>query len=59
MKKMMVIHFDKMSVRVPITGGETIEDVEDRLIEAVDSIGDNVAMSYKIELEEYDESEGR
>ena len=56
---MMVIHFDKMSVRVPITGGETIEDVEDRLIEAVDSIGDNVVMSFKIVIEDYDESEGR
>ena len=48
----MVIHFDKMSVRVPIKGDETIEDVEDRLIEAVDSIGEGVAMSYQMVIED-------
>lgn len=56
---MMVVHFDKMSVRVPMKDGDTIEDVEDRLIEAVDSIGDNVVMSFKTVVEDYDESEGR
>ena len=29
---MMVVHFDKMSVRVPMKDGDTIEDIEDRLI---------------------------
>ena len=56
---MKVIHFDKMSVRVPMKDGDSIEDIEDRLIDAVDSIGDNVVMSFKAVIEDYDESEGR
>lgn len=55
----MVIHFDKMSVRVPMKDGDTIADIEDKLIEAVDSIGDGVVMSFKTVVEDYDESEGR
>ena len=55
----MVIHFDKMSVRVPMKDGDTIADIEDKLIEAVDSIGDGVCMSYKIVVEEYAEGERR
>ena len=55
----MVVHFDKMSVRVPMKDGDTIENVENRLIEAVDSIGDGVVMSFKTVIEDYDESERR
>ena len=55
MKKMMVVHFDKMSVSVPIANNESVEEIEDRLIQAVDSIGPGVCMSYKIALEEYDD----
>ena len=51
---MKVIHFDKMSVRVPLSDDESIEDVEAKLIDAVDSIGDGVVMHYKIVVEEYD-----
>lgn len=52
---MKVIHFCKMSVSVPIKESETAEEVEDRMIEAVDSIGDGVVISYKIEIQEYDD----
>lgn len=56
---MMVIHFDKMSVRVPMKDGDTIEDIEDKLIEAVDSIGDGVVMSFVTVIEDCNESEER
>lgn len=49
---MKVIHFDKMSIRIPMKDDETIAEIEDRMIEAVDSIGDNVVMSYKIVVED-------
>ena len=55
MEKMVVVHFDKMSVRVPIVNNESVEEIEDRLIQAVDSIGPGVCMSFKIVLEEYDD----
>lgn len=53
--KMRVIRFYKMSVSVPIKENETAEEVEDRMIEAVDSIGDGVVISYNTEIEEYDD----
>lgn len=53
---MRVIHFYKMSVSVPIKENETAEEVEDRMIEAVDSIGDGVVISYNTEIEEYDDN---
>lgn len=52
---MKVISFDSVHVSVPMKAVETQEEVEDRFIEAVDSIGEGVVMSYKISVEEYDD----
>lgn len=48
----MVIHFSEMSVHVPTKDGETAEDIENRLIDAVYSIGDHVTMSYQLNVED-------
>ena len=52
---MTVIHFRDMSVRIPIKDDETIEEIEDNLIEAIDAIAEGVVMSYKISIENYDD----
>ena len=52
---MKVISFNSVHVSVPMKDGETQEEVEDMFIEAVDSIGEGVVMSYKISVEEYDD----
>ena len=49
---MKIVHFNKMSVRVPLKNDENVDDIENRLIEAVDSIGDGVAMHFSIEIED-------
>lgn len=54
-KKVLVATFEDMSVSIPMKDNETIEEVENRMIEAVDSIGDHVAMSYKLVVKEYDD----
>jgi len=53
---MKIVHFNKMSVRVPLKNDENVKDVENRLIEAVDSIGDGVAMYFSIEIEDEESS---
>ena len=52
---MKVISFNSVHVSVLVKDGETQEEVEDRFIEAMDSIGEGVVMSYKISVEEYDD----
>lgn len=49
---MKIIHFKDVSVRLPINENVDVEQIEDKFIDAVDSIGDDVVMSYKIEIEE-------
>lgn len=54
---MTVVHFYNMSVRVPMKDGDSIEDLEDKLFEAIDSIADGVVMSCRLEVEEDDDPE--
>lgn len=49
---MKIIHFKEVSISLPIKGNVDIEQIEDKFIDAVDSIGDGVVMSYKVEIEE-------
>ncbi len=49
---MKIIHFKDVSISLPIKGGVDVEQIEDKLIDAVFSIGDGVCMSYKVEVEE-------
>lgn len=51
---MLVAHFDKMSIMVPMKDNETIEEVEDRIIEAINSAGEGITMSYNLIIEEYE-----
>ena len=46
-----IIRFFDMTVPSPMKDGETAEEIEDRLIEAVESAGSRFT-SYKIESEE-------
>ena len=55
MDKMKVITFSSVRVSFPMNDGETKEEAEDRFIEAVDSIGEGVVMSFKSSIEEYDD----
>ncbi len=52
---MKVINFEQMFVSVPMAENENIEDVENKLIEAIESNGDGVVLSYKISVEEYED----
>ena len=55
---MKIIHFKDVSIRLPIKGNLDVEQAEDKFIEAVDSIGDGVVMSYKVEVEEDGDMDG-
>lgn len=48
---MKIIHFKDVSIRLPMKN-DNIDEIVDKLIEAVDSIGDGVVMSFKVEVEE-------
>lgn len=48
---MKIIHFKDVSIRLPMKN-DNRDEIEDKLIEAIDSIGDGVVMSYKVEVEE-------
>lgn len=52
---MKVIVFDKMTIALPMKDNETIEEVEDRIVEAVDSVGEGAVFSYVLKVEEYDD----
>lgn len=49
---MKIIHFKEVSISLPIKGDVDVEQIEDKFIDAVDSIGDGVVMCYKVEVEE-------
>ena len=49
---MKLIHFKNVSITLPIKGNVDVEQIEDKFIDAVDSIGDGVVMCYKVEVEE-------
>lgn len=48
---MKVLRFKEMTVVIPMKDGETVEDIENRLIEAVESAGSRFT-AYRIEAEE-------
>lgn len=54
---MKIIHFKEVSISLPIKGNVDVEQIEDKLIDAVDSIGDGVVMCYKVEVEEEDDED--
>lgn len=55
---MKIIHFKEMSISLPM-GNADAEQIEDKLIDAVDSIGDGVVMCYRVEVEEDGDEECR
>lgn len=54
---MKIIRFVKMQIAVPMKDGETVEEIENRLIEGVDSIGEGVVMSWWTVVEDDDGKE--
>lgn len=50
-----IIRFFDMTVVIPMKDGETAEDIEDRLIEAVEQAGSGFT-SYKMETEEEEDT---
>lgn len=54
---MKIIHFKEVSISLPIKGDVDVEQIEDKFIDAVDSIGDGVVMCYRVEVEEDDEED--
>lgn len=55
---MKLIHFKNVSITIPIKGNVDVEQIEDKFIDAVDSIGDGVVMCYKVEVEEEGDGDG-
>ena len=51
-----IIRFFDMTVTIMMKDGETVEDIEDRLIEAVEQAGSRFT-SYKMETEEEKEED--
>ena len=51
---MKIARFSDMTVTIPIEDGETEEEVEDKLIEALDAIGVGF-MAYHLSVEEEEE----
>ena len=49
-----IIRFSNMSVVIPMKDHETQEEIEDRLIEAMENIGSRCT-SYRIKIEEEDD----
>ena len=54
---MKIIHFKDVSIRLPMKN-DNIDEIVDKLIDAVDSIGDGVVMSFYVEVEEDGDGDG-
>jgi hypothetical protein len=52
---MKVLLFKDMSFSMPINDGETPEEIEDRVIDILDSLRDDMVIGYKAEIEEWDD----
>ena len=52
---MKVLRFKDMSFSMPINDGETPEEIEDRVIDIIDSLRDDMVIGYKTEIEELDD----
>lgn len=52
---MKVLRFKDMSFSMPINDGETPEEIEDRVIDILDSLRDDMVIGYKTEIEEWDD----
>ncbi len=50
-----ILRFTKMTIVIPVKDGETNEEIEDRLIEAVESAGARFSTYILEEVEEDDE----
>ena len=55
---MKIIHFKNVAISLPIKGNVDVEQIEDKFIDAVDSIGDGVVVCYKVEVEENGDVDG-
>ena len=51
---MKILRFN-ISFSMPIQDGETPEEIENKVIEVIDTLGNNMVLSYKTEIEELDD----
>lgn len=55
---MKVVRFDKMSIWIPMKDGDTIESIEKKMLDAIDSVcevSDGAVGTYTISVEEFDD----
>ena len=52
---MKVAEFEKMHLVIPMKDGETREEIEDRVIAALDSVSEDFVSSYTLNVNEYDD----
>jgi len=52
--KMKVAEFDKMHLSIPMKDGETREEIEDKVIAALETVTEDFVASYTLTVNEYD-----
>lgn len=52
---MKVAEFEKMHISIPMKDGETREEIEDKVIEALESVSEDFVTSYILNVNEYDD----
>ena len=52
---MRVAEFEKMHLAIPMKDGETREEIEDKVIAALDSVSEDFVASYTLNVNEYDD----
>lgn len=52
---MKVAEFEKMHLMIPMQKGETKEEIEDKVMAALDSVSEDFVASYTLNINEYDD----
>jgi len=53
--EMKVAEFEKMHLMIPMQKGETKEEIEDKVMAALDSVSEDFVASYTLNINEYDD----
>jgi len=52
---MKVAEFEKMHLAIPMKDNETREEIEDKVIAALDSVSEDFVASYTLNINEYED----
>jgi len=52
---MKVAEFEKMHISIPMKDGETKEEIEDKVMAALDSVSEDFVASYTLNINEYND----